>query len=300
MNHMTSGASNDIERATDIAQHMVCEWGMSELGPLAFRKPGNAYESDRAHVVSEATAQRVDEEIRKVVMDGYAHAQLAHREEPPRRRHDGEGAARGRVARSRRAEGAARPRRRVAELRKTKGQGPKARAPDSLPVHGSEAPESSDFGPFCAYNPRTDGPALPRARLAGHPGRQIPHRAPARSRRDGSGVRRARRHARPAGGDQSHPPRARSGSGGARTLHSRSADTGAAEASVHRHGIRLRLIGGRRAVPGDGAGARGGSAAGARCRRQARTCSRQPHPRCGLRGDGVGASRRRPPRRPEA
>jgi len=74
MNHMTSGASNDIERATDIAQHMVCEWGMSELGPLAFRKPGNAYESDRAHVVSEATAQRVDEEIRKVVLNGYDQA----------------------------------------------------------------------------------------------------------------------------------------------------------------------------------------------------------------------------------
>ncbi len=71
MNHMTSGASNDIERATDIAQHMVCEWGMSQLGPLAFRKPGNAYESDRAHVLSEATARCVDEEIRKVVMDGY-------------------------------------------------------------------------------------------------------------------------------------------------------------------------------------------------------------------------------------
>lgn len=74
MNHMTSGASNDIERATDIAQHMVCEWGMSELGPLAFRKPGSAYESDRPHVVSEATAQRVDDEIRKVVLDGYSHA----------------------------------------------------------------------------------------------------------------------------------------------------------------------------------------------------------------------------------
>ena len=74
MNHMTSGASNDIERATDIAQHMVCEWGMSELGPLAFRKPGNAYESDRPHVVSEATAQRVDEEIHKIVMNGYDHA----------------------------------------------------------------------------------------------------------------------------------------------------------------------------------------------------------------------------------
>jgi cell division protease FtsH len=74
MNHMTSGASNDIERATDIAQHMVCEWGMSELGPLAFRKPGNAFETDKAHTVSEATAERVDEEIRRVVMSGYERA----------------------------------------------------------------------------------------------------------------------------------------------------------------------------------------------------------------------------------
>jgi cell division protease FtsH len=74
MNHMTSGASNDIERATDIAQHMVCEWGMSALGPLAFRKPGNAYESDRAHAVSEATAQRVDQAIQKVVIDAYDRA----------------------------------------------------------------------------------------------------------------------------------------------------------------------------------------------------------------------------------
>ena len=71
MQHMTSGASNDIERATDIAQHMVCEWGMSELGPLAYRKPGNAFEGDKQHVLSEATAQRVDDEIRKVIMTGY-------------------------------------------------------------------------------------------------------------------------------------------------------------------------------------------------------------------------------------
>jgi cell division protease FtsH len=74
MNHMTSGASNDIERATDIAQHMVCEWGMSELGPLAYRKPGNAFEADRPHGISEATAQRVDEEIRRVIMNGYDRA----------------------------------------------------------------------------------------------------------------------------------------------------------------------------------------------------------------------------------
>jgi cell division protease FtsH len=74
LNHMTSGASNDIERATDIAQHMVCEWGMSALGPLAYRKPGNAFEGDRAHAVSEATAQRVDDEIRKIVMTAYDQA----------------------------------------------------------------------------------------------------------------------------------------------------------------------------------------------------------------------------------
>ncbi len=74
MNHMTSGASNDIERATEIAQHMVCEWGMSALGPLAYRKPGNAFQTDRPHTVSEATAQRVDDEIRKIVMDAYDHA----------------------------------------------------------------------------------------------------------------------------------------------------------------------------------------------------------------------------------
>jgi cell division protease FtsH len=83
MNHMTSGASNDIERATDIAQHMVCEWGMSELGPLAFRKPGNAFEGDRAHAVSEETARRVDEEIRKVIMTGYDRARwLIERNRP--------------------------------------------------------------------------------------------------------------------------------------------------------------------------------------------------------------------------
>jgi cell division protease FtsH len=71
MNHVTSGAANDIERATDIAQHMVCEWGMSDLGPLAFRTGPPPFDSNRPHTTSEATAQRVDEEIRKVVMNGY-------------------------------------------------------------------------------------------------------------------------------------------------------------------------------------------------------------------------------------
>ena len=71
LRQMTSGAGNDIERATDIARRMVCEFGMSALGPLAYRTPGNPWETDRGAGVSEATAQRVDEEIRDLVMRAY-------------------------------------------------------------------------------------------------------------------------------------------------------------------------------------------------------------------------------------
>jgi cell division protease FtsH len=74
MNHMTSGASNDIERATDIAQHMVCEWGMSALGMRAFRKAGNSFDGDKNHAISEAMARRVDEEIEKILNGGYDRA----------------------------------------------------------------------------------------------------------------------------------------------------------------------------------------------------------------------------------
>jgi cell division protease FtsH len=71
LRQMTSGAGNDIERATDIARRMVCEFGMSSLGPLAYRTPGNPWETDRGAGISEATAQRVDEEVRELVMRGY-------------------------------------------------------------------------------------------------------------------------------------------------------------------------------------------------------------------------------------
>ena len=50
---------------------MVCEFGMSALGPLAFRTPGNPWDTDRGAGISEATAQRVDEEVRGLVMAGY-------------------------------------------------------------------------------------------------------------------------------------------------------------------------------------------------------------------------------------
>ncbi len=71
MGHMTSGASNDIERATDIAQKMVCEFGMSRLGPLAFRKCGGGWDADHAVSLSEETARHVDDEVREIVMRGY-------------------------------------------------------------------------------------------------------------------------------------------------------------------------------------------------------------------------------------
>jgi len=72
LRQMTSGAGNDIERATDIARRMVCEFGMSPaLGPLAYRTPGNPWETDKGAGISEATAQRVDDEVRDLVMKGY-------------------------------------------------------------------------------------------------------------------------------------------------------------------------------------------------------------------------------------
>jgi cell division protease FtsH len=72
LRQMTSGAGNDIERATDIARRMVCEFGMSAaLGPLAYRTPGNPWETDKGAGISEATAQRVDEEVHDIVMRGY-------------------------------------------------------------------------------------------------------------------------------------------------------------------------------------------------------------------------------------
>ena len=72
MQHMTSGASNDIERATEIAERMVCEFGMSPLGPMKFVRPGGQQEADRSHHLSESTAQRVDAEIERILMEGYA------------------------------------------------------------------------------------------------------------------------------------------------------------------------------------------------------------------------------------
>jgi len=72
LRQMTSGAGNDIERATEIARRMVCEFGMSAaLGPLAYRMPGNPWETDKGAGISESMAQQVDSEIKELVMKGY-------------------------------------------------------------------------------------------------------------------------------------------------------------------------------------------------------------------------------------
>src|SRR6185295_14808698 len=73
--HMTTGAGNDIERATDLARKMVCEWGMSELGPLSYGKKeeqiflGREIAQHRDY--SEETAIRIDEQVKKLVQGGY-------------------------------------------------------------------------------------------------------------------------------------------------------------------------------------------------------------------------------------
>jgi cell division protease FtsH len=78
MKHMTTGAGNDIERATDLARKMVCEWGMSELGPLSFGKKeeqiflGREIAQHRDY--SEETAIRIDEQVKKLVQGSYDHA----------------------------------------------------------------------------------------------------------------------------------------------------------------------------------------------------------------------------------
>jgi cell division protease FtsH len=78
---VTSGASNDLERATAIARKMVCEWGMSDkLGPLAYgeKEGGEVFLGrDYGHVknYSEATACAIDAEIRQIVEDNYKHTQ---------------------------------------------------------------------------------------------------------------------------------------------------------------------------------------------------------------------------------
>ncbi|MBV9183712.1 MAG: ATP-dependent zinc metalloprotease FtsH [Acidobacteria bacterium] len=75
LSQMSTGAGNDIERATELARKMVCEFGMSDLGPLTFGKKeeqiflGREIAQHRDY--SEATAIKIDEEVKRLVGKGY-------------------------------------------------------------------------------------------------------------------------------------------------------------------------------------------------------------------------------------
>ncbi len=75
---ITTGAGNDIERATDMAHKMICEWGMSELGPLSFGKKEEPVFLGRDYAqrsdYSEETAIRIDRQVEAIVNDAYEQA----------------------------------------------------------------------------------------------------------------------------------------------------------------------------------------------------------------------------------
>jgi cell division protease FtsH len=75
INEITTGAGNDIERATNMARKMVCEWGMSDLGPATFGKKEEQIflgrEFGQHQDYSEATAIEIDKEVRRILDKAY-------------------------------------------------------------------------------------------------------------------------------------------------------------------------------------------------------------------------------------
>jgi len=79
LEHMTTGAGNDIEKATDLARRMVCEWGMSEkLGPMTFGKKEEEIFLGRDFTqkadYSQSTGIEIDAEVRRIIQESYHRA----------------------------------------------------------------------------------------------------------------------------------------------------------------------------------------------------------------------------------
>jgi cell division protease FtsH len=87
LSQMSTGAGNDIERATDLSRRMVCEWGMSKLGPLTFGKKDEQIflgrEIAQHRDFSEDTAKEIDFEVRRFVNEGYDRAKAIITEKGP-------------------------------------------------------------------------------------------------------------------------------------------------------------------------------------------------------------------------
>ena len=76
---ITTGAGNDFERATELSRQMVCEWGMSDLGPLTFGKKEEQIflgrEIAQHQDYSEGTALQIDKEVKNIILTNYTKAQ---------------------------------------------------------------------------------------------------------------------------------------------------------------------------------------------------------------------------------
>jgi cell division protease FtsH len=76
---ITSGASGDIQQATKLARHMVCDWGMSPLGPISYGENHDTVflgrEISRTESYSQETARRIDQEVQKIIDEQYQRAQ---------------------------------------------------------------------------------------------------------------------------------------------------------------------------------------------------------------------------------
>jgi len=81
LGHQTTGAGNDIERASETARKMVCEWGMSDkLGPMTFGKKEEEIFLGRDFTqrvdYSDTTAVQIDVEVRRIILEAYERAKL--------------------------------------------------------------------------------------------------------------------------------------------------------------------------------------------------------------------------------
>ena len=141
MDSLTTGAGNDLERATELARRMVCEWGMSDaMGPLTFGKKEEQIflgrEIAQHQDYSEDTALKIDQEVKRFVTDNYQRAHQLLGEHKDTLRQDGRRAARARSARRRAGQA---PRRRPAARRAAAGR--RRAAPSPRRRRSAPAPE---------------------------------------------------------------------------------------------------------------------------------------------------------------